>query len=288
MDTQIRYHPRNITAKRGVELPASSPWAYRPASDLTLNFFERNRSLDCERGITRRLVQGATWAAIRGYMRLAHNLRITGSRNLPTQGAFVLVANHSSHLDALALAASVPRARATDIRLLAAGDTFFSSRSRAALTSIFLNARPVWRGACGSKALGTLRGSLQRGREGSPGPITILFPEGTRSRGGEIARFKAGVGALVAGTSVPVVPVAITGAHESWPPGQSLPSLGGMSLSIGRAMTFQEKVNERCDWRQIAEELEQRVRKLAESGRRGLVDRSAPHRLAHPLTSSWY
>ena len=288
MDTQIRLHPGVIAGQRGVGIPSSNPWAYQPASDLALSFFERNRSLECERGVSRRLLQAGTWAVIRSYMRLVHNLRIRGGQNLPTQGSFVLVANHSSHLDAMALAASVPRARATDIGLLAAGDTFFSSRSRAALTSLFLNARPVWRGACGSKALGTLRGSLQRGSEGARGPIMVLFPEGTRSRGGEIARFKAGVGALVAGTRVPVVPVAITGAHESWPPGQSLPSLGGMSLSIGRAMTFHEQENERCGWRQIAQELEQKVRELAESDRRGLVAPSRPHRLDRPLASTWY
>ena len=190
----------------GIASPEPGPWAYRPASDITLNFFERNRSLECERGITRRIRQSGTGSLIRSYLRLANNLRITGGQNLPARGPFGRVANHSSHLDALALATSIPRARATDVTLLAAGDTFFCSRSRAALASLFLNARPVWRGACGSNALGTLRRHLLRARDQSRGPIMVLFPEGTRSRRGEIAKFKAGVGALVAGTSIPVVP----------------------------------------------------------------------------------
>ena len=93
----------------------------------------------------------------------------------------------------------------------------------------------------------------------------VLFPEGTRSRSGEISRFKAGVGALVAGTSIPVVPAWLTGAHEAWPPGQACPSPGPISLSIGKAMTFEQQANQRGAWRQIAAALEQRVRDLSKA-----------------------
>ena len=43
------------------------------------------------------------------------------------------------------------------------------------------------------------------------GNILILFPEGTRSTDGRIGTFKGGVGELVAGTPVPVVPCYLEG-----------------------------------------------------------------------------
>jgi 1-acyl-sn-glycerol-3-phosphate acyltransferase len=252
-------------------------WVYRPASDLALNFFERNRSLDCERGLARRLVQAGTWAILRRYFRVAQDLRVVGRQNLPAQGPFVIVCNHSSHFDALALAASVPRRCATQVSLLAAGDTFFSSRTRAAFASIVLNARPVWRGACGSKALGTLRGRLESvDEEDRVGPIMVLFPEGTRSRSGKIARFKAGVGALVAGTRVPVVPCFLSGAHEAWPAGRKLPQRGSLTLSIGPALTFEDQLNERSGWRTVAAKLEEQVRALAEAPSKRPLPESSP------------
>lgn len=155
----------------------------------------------------------------------------------------------------------MPARRSTEVSLLAAGDTFFRSRMRAGLASIVLNARPVWRGGCGGKALETLRSRLQGGR----GPIMVIFPEGTRSRTGKMAKFKAGVGALVAGTRIPVVPAHISGAFEAWPAGQTGPRRGCLTVQFGPAMTFENLTNHRRDWRTIASQLEAQVRSLGKS-----------------------
>ena len=97
----------------------------------------------------------------------------------------------------------------------------------------------------------------------------------------------AGVGALVAGTSIPVVPACLTGAHEAWPPSQGCPSPGPISLSIGQALTFQEQVNQRDAWRQIAAELEERVRALSKVAHREPAAYTDPHDFADPVTVNW-
>ena len=56
--------------------------------------------------------------------------------------------------------------------------------------------------------------------------MLILFPEGTRSRTGEMGPFKPGIGALVAGTAAPVVPCYLSGAFAAWPPTSRLPRPG--------------------------------------------------------------
>ena len=43
----------------------------------------------------------------------------------------------------------------------------------------------------------------------------ILFPEGTRSRDGVIKEFKCGLGMLVAGTDVPVIPCYLQGTFKA-------------------------------------------------------------------------
>ena len=48
---------------------------------------------------------------IRGLLRLYHRFEIVGREHLPNDESFVLVANHSSHLDTLCLLAALPLRR---------------------------------------------------------------------------------------------------------------------------------------------------------------------------------
>ena len=50
----------------------------------------------------------------------------------------------------------------------------------------------------------------------NPGNVLILFPEGTRTTTGAPGRFKPGIGLLLAGTSIPVVPCFLEGAYAAW------------------------------------------------------------------------
>jgi 1-acyl-sn-glycerol-3-phosphate acyltransferase len=84
---------------------------------------------------------------------------------------------------------------------LAAGDLFFEVPAIAAFSALALNALPVWRRNCGKHGLEDLRNRLLE----EPCAY-ILFPEGKRTRTGEMGKFRAGVGMLTAGTSVPVIP----------------------------------------------------------------------------------
>src|SRR5436189_92194 len=71
-----------------------------------------------------------------------------------------------------------------------------------------------------------------------PGNILILFPEGTRSRTGRMREFKSGVGAIVAGRDVSVVPCYIEGAHAAWPKGQRLPRPRKIRVLLGASRNY--------------------------------------------------
>jgi 1-acyl-sn-glycerol-3-phosphate acyltransferase len=173
----------------------------------------------------------------------------------------VLVANHASHLDAPVLAAGLPLRFCDRTFALAAGDTFFTSLALSAMATATLNALPIWRKKTRQDHLATLRTRLL-----DEGCIFLLFPEGTRTRDGTMAAFKPGLGALVAGTDVPVLPCHITGAWDALPPHRSLPRANRLALTIGAPLSFAATANDPAGWREVAARAEWAVRRLAPAG----------------------
>jgi 1-acyl-sn-glycerol-3-phosphate acyltransferase len=233
-------------------------WQIRPARDLGLPTAERLRSHGREAGLVGTLLQGGWRRLVRGYMALAHRLEVTGRENLPAAPPYVMVANHSSHLDALAVAAALRGPAARRAHALAAGDTFFTSTPMAAFAAYAINALPVWRRKTRLKDLVTLRARLEE-----DALVYILFPEGTRSRDGSMGAFQPGLGAFVAGSAVPVVPCWLEGAHAAWPPQSRLPRPGRLRLHIGPPLSFADTPQDRTGWAQVAARCEDAVRSLA-------------------------
>jgi 1-acyl-sn-glycerol-3-phosphate acyltransferase len=63
------------------------------------------------------------------------------------------------------------------------------------------------------------------------GEVVMIFPEGRRSPDGRVGRFKPGAFRLAASLDVPVLPVTISGGHESWPPHVVLPRPGRIAIT---------------------------------------------------------
>lgn len=233
-------------------------WQYEPARDLGLPVGERRRSLRREVGLAGALSCLAwRWLTLR-YLKLVHRLEIEGRAHLPAHAPFILVANHASHLDAVTLACALPVRQVGRIFPIAAGDTFFTKPLTSFFATACMNALPLWRRNCGAHSQNELRDRLVR-----EGVIYILFPEGTRSRTGEMARFKPGLGRLVAGSAIAVVPCYLDGAWQALPPGRRLPRPAKLRLRIGKALSFESTPNGRDGWDAIAAATEAAVRALA-------------------------
>ncbi len=233
-------------------------WKFEPARDLGLSPQERLRSLRRENGLLEASASAAWWGLIGAYLALVHRLNVRGREHLPRRAPFILVANHSSHLDVLALAAAVPWRLRERLFPIAAGDTFFEKVPVAMFAAFALNALPLWRKKCSPADMDALRRRLME----EPCAY-VLFPEGTRSRTGQMARFRRGIGVLVAGTVVPVVPCRLEGAFEAFPPHRRFPVPGRITLSVGEPLSFHSERNDPEGWARIAARLEETVRGMA-------------------------
>ena len=241
------------------------PWHLKPARDLGLSLPERLTSHRRESGPVSTFVRMSWWAFGRAYMRLFHSLDVIGGENVPRDRAFVLIANHASHLDAIALTSALSRQSALRCFALGAGDTFFVDVPRSLLSVLAVNALPVWRGRTRRQHLETLRTRLIEDE-----CAYVLFPEGTRSRDGTMGSFKTGlVGSLVVETDIPVIPCAIEGAYQAMPPGRRLPRRRPISLRIGAPMIFADAPDDKSGWSQVSRSTEAAVRALLGETKKG-------------------
>jgi 1-acyl-sn-glycerol-3-phosphate acyltransferase len=90
----------------------------------------------------------------------------------------------------------------------------------------------------------------------SAGEAVMIFPEGERSLDGRLGRFRPGAFRLATSLGVPILPVTITGGHDSWPPGRVLPRPGRVTI-IYHPLEHPDRGR---DPRDAARELARRVR----------------------------
>jgi 1-acyl-sn-glycerol-3-phosphate acyltransferase len=140
-------------------------------------------------------------------------------------GGFVLVANHSSHLDAPVLAQALPQRLAKFLATGVASDYFFTRALPKLFTRTAFNAFPIDRKRGGPNS--GLSGRLLKA-----GIPILVFPEATRSRTGRMQDFSLGPAALAMAQRVPVLPVALIGTHEAMPKGRRWPIPGRPPVTV--------------------------------------------------------
>ncbi len=163
--------------------------------------------------------------------------KVKGKENIPKTN-FILASNHQSHLDWIADGyICVPRR----FRFIGQVDRYSGLLGIARDVLYFIT--------------GTIR--LNRKSEVSKkkvieeainslkkGDILILYPEGTRSRTGEMGKGKWGVARFFLETGVPILPVGIKGTFELLPPGGRLKIKRIVKINIGKPLFFKKEFEE--------------------------------------------
>lgn len=170
---------------------------------------------------------GRHWVMSRHIDRFCQPLTVEGRENLDgLDGPVIVMPNHSSHMDTPVALSTLPERIRSRTYVAAAADKFYRPGKRWWWFSLFYGAFPIERGG-GSAALEYARGLLDSGSS------VLLFPEGTRSVDGEMARFHHGISLLALGADVPVVPIYMDGLRNVMPKGQREPQPAAVHVKIG-------------------------------------------------------
>ncbi len=165
------------------------------------------------------------------------SLEIAGKKNLDMiskeKTPVIFIANHSSMLDTFAIYRAFPFSIRLNTFAAAARDFFFKNFITAALGRLVFNAFAFSRKENVKQSLADFGEIINRKSN------ILIYPEGTRSRSGNLLEFKAGTGLMAWNTEVPIVPIKLEGLHEVMPVGKHFPELGSrVKVIIGEPITF--------------------------------------------------
>lgn len=209
------------------------------------------------------LVARVAAALARLLLSLAARVRVEGLANLPRSGPLIVVANHLSNADPPLVVGWLTPALGRQLHILAKQSLFVGP------LGTFLRSQgvtPVRAGGSDMEAFRAARAVLERGE------VLCIFPEGTRSRTGQLGEPKPGVALLATRAAVPVLPVGISGTDVFWPPGQALPRLRApITLRVGRPFTVAADpgVPRRAAIEAASDELMRRIAALVDERHRG-------------------
>lgn len=169
-----------------------------------------------------RFVRGVAFV----YSKLFHRLSVKGAENIPKEGGCIIIANHSSFLDPILVAASIKR----DIYFMGKSDLLKSKFMKWVFK--ICNVIPINRGESDIAALRKTCDVVNGGN------LTGIFPQGTRIHCGqpEVETVQAGIGLVGARTKADILPVAICYGKKNDCP----KVFRKVTVAIGKPMTYEE------------------------------------------------
>ena len=158
------------------------------------------------------------------YLKIFNHWLIKGKENIPRQGSAVLIANHVSLWDPVIFACSIDRT----VHFMAKEELF----KIPIIGKLFpaLCAFPIKRGQADRNAL-RIAGKLLHN-----GEVLALFPEGTRSKTGDLLPFHPGAALFALRSGAPIVVMYIAGSKTTFP----LSRRGKIKVNISKPKYYED------------------------------------------------
>jgi 1-acyl-sn-glycerol-3-phosphate acyltransferase len=155
------------------------------------------------------------------------HVTVDGLARLPRAGPLVLVSNHASYVDSLALVASIP----LDFLFVAKREVL----SWPLIGAILRKGRHLTVERL--EATQSVADAARTVDALEQGEVVLFFPEGTFTRAAGLRPFKMGAFEAAVATGAPVVPIALRGTRHVLASGRRVPHPGRITLWLGEPLT---------------------------------------------------
>jgi len=171
----------------------------------------------------------------RNFLRLFIGLKYYNNKTLKNKKQFILIANHNSHMDTMAIMSAIPSRYIHRVHPIAARDFFGGSLFKKILMRYLVNATLIKRDRTDPEndPIDSMDKMLKKSRS------LILYPEGSRGIPGVMSNFKKGLGYLIQrNPDVDVIPVYLDNVYKTLPKGKKLILPYNCSIYFGEPIKF--------------------------------------------------
>jgi 1-acyl-sn-glycerol-3-phosphate acyltransferase len=167
---------------------------------------------------------------------LITGISIKNPQNLPKNGQFIIVANHNSHLDIMAIMSLFDSTMIKKIRPVAASDYFFKNKIIKWVSLNLIDIIPLNRDIKRTHNIHPLQPLYDALDQGDS---LIIFPEGSRGRPGKLEKFKNGIGHLAKKyQNIDIIPVVLEETEKCLPRNEALLVPFIIKVEVKKSMRF--------------------------------------------------
>lgn len=177
---------------------------------------------------------------------LIFRVEIRGEENIPDSDGALICPNHISWIDPPLVAVSIRR----KVKPMAKQELFRNPILRYILLK--LGVFPVKRGEADMNAIKTTLKALKDKQ------LVLLFPEGTRIKGGELGRANPGVAMFSIKSGKPVIPVLVSGSYRLF---------SKVRITIGAPVDFTQYKKDKMtndDYMELSQIIMSKIKELKE------------------------
>jgi 1-acyl-sn-glycerol-3-phosphate acyltransferase len=171
----------------------------------------------------------------KNFLKVFIGLKYVNEKTLKNKKQFILIANHNSHMDTMAIMSAIPSRYIHKVHPIAARDFFGGSLFKKILMRYLVNATLIQRDREDPEndPIDSMDKMLKKSRS------LILFPEGSRGVPGVMTKFKKGLGYLIQrNPEIKVIPVYLDNVYKTLPRGKNLILPYNCSIKFGDPIQF--------------------------------------------------
>ncbi|MBR1729406.1 MAG: 1-acyl-sn-glycerol-3-phosphate acyltransferase [Selenomonadaceae bacterium] len=184
------------------------------------------------------------------FFKIIFRTKVIGLENIPKDGGIILAANHLSNWDPPFLATFFDR----KVNYMAKEELFKNKIFATAIRN--LGVFPVKRGKADKDAI---KHAIKLIKSGD---CLGIFPEGTRSKTGEVGKAEPGVTLIAAMTKAPIIPAAIINTNKIFSSDNFFPQL---AVVYGKPMNFSGSLKDKEALEIFSQSIMEEIKKLMQN-----------------------
>jgi 1-acyl-sn-glycerol-3-phosphate acyltransferase len=181
---------------------------------------------------------------------------ISGLENIPDNGKFIIAANHSSFLDDF-LMPGIAILKIKKLVHMYCNDRFYKNKIFAA----YLNSSQCIPISIQTKNKDTNKKAFETALNHLKNNEPIgIFPEGGRSKNGELKEARTGIAKLALTAKVPILPIGLAGSYDVFPRNVKFPKFKRCEIKIGKPI-YLDKYYEESDNQKVLKDITTKIMK---------------------------